>query len=314
MKRLLSFVICICLLALSVPAMAGEKLRVAVTIPPQAWLIDQIGSGLVETLTLVAPGADMHTFEPKPSQVIALAQADLYMTLDLEFEKAWLPRLTSANPSMRIVAMNAGVEKIALASAHVDAATATDGRSHGHYDDQEKLKAEARQWTHRHGTLDPHIWTEPANMLIMAKNTFEALQRADTANAKTYVENYFKVKKIIENLERELVGMFSAKYGANRTFMVFHPSWGYFARAYALTQVPIEVGGSEPSPREMVEIIAEAKENNIKVIFVQPSISTKAAKIVGAEIGASVTIADPLAYDWADNLRSVAQAMKSALN
>ncbi len=288
---------------------------VAVSIAPQAWLVDQIGGALIQTVTLIPAGADPHMYEPRPSQVTTLSRAMLYLSLGMEFEKAWLPRLTSTNPAMRVEAMDKGVEKIAMLShGHQDENRILgDGRSHGKYDDHEKTKAEDRQWTDRNGPPDPHIWTEPANMLIMAKNTFEALQRLDPAHSETYLKNYFTVRRKIEKLEIELMKLFAAKQGANRAFMVFHPSWGYFARAHALTQVPIEIGGHEPSPKELAAVITKARKMNIKAIFVQPQMSAKAARVVADEIGAKLIEADPLAYDWAKNLRSVAHAFHSAL-
>ena len=95
--------------------------------------------------------------------------------------------------------------------------------------------------------------------------------------------------------------------------MVFHPSWGYFARAYGLEQVPIEVEGKDPKPAQLKDLIEHARENGIKVVFVQPQFSTKSAKIVAGEIGGRVVFADPLAEDWAANLREVAGIFKEAL-
>lgn len=317
-------------------ASAAQPLKVAVSIAPQAWLVDRIGGDLVAVETLIPAGSDPHTYEPKPSQVTTLSKADLYLTIGTGFEKAWLPRLSSITPSMPTVPMDAGVERIAMVAhehAHghdghghdhameaehghghdVAHHPATDGRSHGEYDDHEKLKAEDRQWEDRRGTPDPHIWTEPANMLVMAKNTFEALQQADKAHSETYLKNYFAVRRDIERLERELMQQFAAEAGKGRAFMVFHPAWGYFARAHALTQVPIEVEGKEPSPRELAAIVNEAREMNVGAIFVQPQMSRRAADVVAAEIRAQVIEADPLAYDWANNLRRVALEFKAAL-
>ncbi|MBU1247245.1 MAG: zinc ABC transporter substrate-binding protein [Proteobacteria bacterium] len=295
------------------PALAAETLRVAVTIPPQVWLVNQIGGEFVQCEALVPAGADPHAYEPKPSQVTALGQAALYLSIGLEFEQAWLPRLTSANPAMKVVPMDAGVERIAMGMSHVDPTTATDGRSHGQYDDAEKLAAEARQWTDRNGTPDPHVWTDPGNMRIMAKNVFEALQKADPRHAEAYVKNYMRARAVIEQLETELLKLFAARMGDKRSFLVFHPSWGYFARNYALTQVAIETEGHEPSPGELAKVIQQAKDAGVSVILVQPQVSSRAAQVVADEIGAQLVQADPMAYDWPQNLRSVAQAVKDAL-
>ena len=93
-------------------------------------------------------------------------------------------------------------------------------------------------------------------------------------------------------------------------FMVFHPAWGYFAQAYGLRQVPIEIEGKNPKPAQLQELIRRARESGIRVIFVQPQFSTKSAEIVAREIGGQVAFADPLAGDWMANLRQVADGSR----
>ena len=96
-------------------------------------------------------------------------------------------------------------------------------------------------------------------------------------------------------------------------FMVFHPSWGYFAETYGLKQIPIEIEGKDPKPAQLKEIIDTAKKKEIKVVFVQPQFSTKSAKLVAGEIGGQVVFADPLAEDWYSNLAEVADKFAAAL-
>ena len=95
--------------------------------------------------------------------------------------------------------------------------------------------------------------------------------------------------------------------------MVFHPSWGYFAHAYGLEQIPIEIEGKNPKPAQLKELIEHAREKDIKVIFVQPQFSARNAELVAREIGGQVAFADPLAEDWMANLREVADKFKAAL-
>ena len=94
--------------------------------------------------------------------------------------------------------------------------------------------------------------------------------------------------------------------------MVFHPSWGYFADAYGLKQIPIEVEGKDPKPAQMKTLMEIAKEEAIKVIFVQPQFSTKRAEVIAKAIGARTVFADPLAEDWENNLRNQAMQIMAA--
>jgi len=96
-------------------------------------------------------------------------------------------------------------------------------------------------------------------------------------------------------------------------FMVFHPAWGYFAKAYDLVQVPIEVEGKEPKPAQLNELIKLAKKEKITVIFAQPQFSARSAETIAKEIGGEVVMADDLAADWAENLRDQARRFVSVL-
>jgi zinc transport system substrate-binding protein len=95
--------------------------------------------------------------------------------------------------------------------------------------------------------------------------------------------------------------------------MVFHPSWGYFAHAYGIKQVPIEIEGKEPKPAQLRELIERAREDGIQFVFVQPQFSARSAKLIAREIRGQVVFADPLAEDWSGNLLGVARKFESAL-
>ena len=91
--------------------------------------------------------------------------------------------------------------------------------------------------------------------------------------------------------------------------MVFHPAWGYFASAYGLEQLPVEVEGKEPKPKELMHLLEEAKENKVKAIFTQPEFSDTTAKLISEELGIKVIKASPLVSDWSQNLINLANAI-----
>jgi len=143
------------------------------------------------------------------------------------------------------------------------------------------------------------------------KNILAALQEADPQHRSIYEDNFKAFAAQTNQLDADLKKTFAGKTGLQ--FMVFHPSWGYFAHAYGLKQVPIEIEGKEPKPAQIIELIQHAREKDIKVIFVQPQFSAKNAKLVAKEIKGEVAFVDPLAEDWSANLREVANKFKSAL-
>jgi zinc transport system substrate-binding protein len=138
-----------------------------------------------------------------------------------------------------------------------------------------------------------------------------ALQDADPAHRDDYAANFKAFIAQIDQLDADLKKTFAGR--KDLQFMVFHPAWGYFAHAYGLKQVPIEVEGKNPKPAQLQELIQHARGKGIKVVFVQPQFSTKSAELIAREIGGQVAFANPLAEDWMANLREVAGKFQKAL-
>lgn len=299
MRKLL-LTLCAVALACAVPALAvAEKLQVAVGVAPVEHFARKIGGELIATTVLVPGGADAHTYEPKPSQMRALSTARVYLSVGLDFEEAWEARLKSANPRMAFVRTDAGLKKLPMPEGHEDHKGGHKGGSKaaaGH--DEES---------------DPHVWVSPRQARQMAATIAEALAKADPAHAKVYAANLAFFQKEIDALDSQLGGLFSGIPADRRSFLVFHPAWGYLARDYGLNQTAIEFEGKEPSPRRLAAIVSQAKAKGAKVIFVQPQMSQRTASTIAKAIGARLVVADPLAADWAANLLHVARGFREAL-
>ena len=91
--------------------------------------------------------------------------------------------------------------------------------------------------------------------------------------------------------------------------MVFHPAWGYFANDYGLTQLAIEAGGKNPKPKQVMHLIHEAKEENVKAVFTAPEFSEATAKQIAKEVGVPVIKVSPLNPKWSQNLINLAKAI-----
>ena len=147
--------------------------------------------------------------------------------------------------------------------------------------------------------------------MTQARTILNALVEIDPAHRAVYEANTKIFVSKLAALDADLKNTFAGKKGFQ--FMVFHPSWGYFARTYDLQQVPVEIEGKDPKPAQLKALIEHAKKKHINVIFVQPQFSSRNAELVAKEIGGQVIFADPLASDWSGNLREVAQKFKAAL-
>ncbi len=271
----------------------APDLQVTVSIVPQAYFVERIGGEHVAVQVMVEPGQSPHTYEPKPEQLVALSQSNVYFSIGVSFEDAWLERIAAASPGMLLVDTAAGIERRPI-------------EAHDHGDDDDDHEED-----HEGENLDPHIWLSPRLVKIQARHMADALAELDPEHAQEYRDNLVAFEAEIDALDAEirqqLAGLTSAK------FLVFHPSWGYFADEYGLEQVAIEVGGQEPSAAELAQLITLAREEGIRVVFAQPEFSTRSAEVIAEEIDGRVLLINPLALDWAENLREVARTVAEVL-
>jgi len=261
------------------------KLQAIVSIPPQVTFLKAIAGDRVEITLMVEAGNSPHTYEPKPSQMKAIAGADVYFAIGVEFEHTWLSKFGSLNPKMQRVSLEKGIIKYDIEEAH--------GHSEHHHDEEMK---------------DPHIWTAPSNVKIMAETMYETLVALDEKNKAYYTKN---LKAFLGQIDKTDKGIKEALSSLEKgsTFMVFHPSWGYFARAYHLKQIAVEVGGKSPKAKAMVKLIQNAQKEKVSAIFTQIEFSDASAKIIAKELHIPVIKVSPLAKDWSQNLLKIANAI-----
>lgn len=323
--RLWKYIWFSCLLSFMIWILGGtclaSGLSIYVSILPQKFVVDRIGGELVDVSVMVRAGASPATYDPTPRQMAALARARAYFAIGVPFEEAWLERFAGANPDLVMAHVDEGIEKMAMEAHehHEEGHEEEHHEEHGekHHDEHDEGhhdKAVAEHDDHHHDGLDPHIWLAPELMHIIAANTEQALSALDPDNSEIYKNNLRVFLNEIEALDSDIRKTLDPVPAETRTFMVFHPSWGYFARQYGLTQLPIEAEGKEPGPRALAGLIAEGREMGVKVVFVQPQFSDKSAQVIASELGAQVIRLDPLAEDWADNLRKAAGTFAKVLH
>lgn len=257
-----------------------------VSIIPQKVILEEIGGNLVDISVMVQAGDSPHSYEPKPSQMVAISKADVYFSIGVEFENVWLPKFKHQNQSLLFVDISKDIQKIDIQK-----------HTHSH-----------KESSHDEHSKDPHIWTTPTNIKLIAKNILNALISIDKKNEQTYQQNYSHFIAKVDAIDKEIKNILK-NTPQHAKFMVFHPSWGYFAKEYNLEQFPIEIEGKEPKPKELAYIIKEAKEENIKAIFVQPEFSDKSAKIMAKELHLKVIKVSPLQKQWDKQLLTMAQAI-----
>ena len=273
---------------------AAGELSVFVSIVPQKFFAERVGGIKVNVTALVPAGRSPHTYDPSPKQVLKLGKADLYFTIDVDFEEAFVPEIRSGLPNLEITDSREGIELKSIGE-------------HRHGEDDEIDPYKEKEEEHP----DPHVWLDPLNGKKIAANIRDALIEMDPEGDEIYEENYRQLAEDIDELHRELSGTLAPVRG--ETFLVFHPAFGYFADRYDLDQEAVEIGGNEPSPGQLSSIIKRAKEENVRVIFVQPQFSKKSAQTIADAIGGAVVPIDPLAENWLSNLRTIAKKVREGL-
>jgi zinc transport system substrate-binding protein len=261
-------------------------------VAPQAYFVEKIGGDHVRVEVMIPAGSSHVDYSPSPRQVAALARARIYIKVGhpaFEAERHSIDPFLARLPNVQVVDMSRGMELIAGEGAE--------------------------GWQeHSHEGGDPHVWVAPDTVRVAARNIAAALQRTDPAHATEYTANLRAFEAEIDALDlqiRERLGAGGSK--GTRKFMVYHPSWGYFAHEYGLEQIAIEAEGKEPSAQRLIQLIDRGRREGVKVIFVQAGFPRKSAQVIADAVGGRVLTADPQEKDWEANLRRVAAELGEAL-
>lgn len=250
-----------------------DKLMVFVSVLPQADFVKQLGGDKVQVNVMMPPGANEHSYEPDSGQLKALSRADLYIKV-------------GALPFE-----DAWMER--LIAANKDMLVVDSSRDIELIDD------------------NPHIWLSPRLAKLQAKGITAAMVQLDPQNQDYYEQRNELFLKQLDSLDQEIVKLLQGVKG--KSFLVYHPAWGYFARDYGLKEVGIEEHGKEPGAGEMSRIINYAEQNHIKTVFASTQHSTRSAEAVAAELSGKVVVLDPLPANYIDNMRQVAAIMAREL-
>lgn len=273
---------------------ADARLPVFAGIPPIAYLVEQIGGEYVKVDVLVKPGQDPHTFEPTPQQVASLSRAKVFFKIDMPFESMLLEKIREGNSRLVVVDVAQGVKKRPLDSP----CCKKDGdHAHDHADDAE--------------TLDPHIWLSPSLLKIQAGNVAEGMGRADPSHKKVYQKNLATLCRRLDVLDRQMQKTLSPYRG--RSFYVFHPGFGYFADAYGLKEEVVEVGGQEPTSKQLHALSMKAKAEGVKTIFVQPQYDPATVRGIAESLGGQAVVIDGLGRDVIADIEDIAAKIRTAM-
>lgn len=296
---------------------AMSKLKTVVTILPQAEWVKAVAGDLAEVSTLLPPGASPEVYQASPKEMVALEEADLYFTISVPVEvEGIIPNTTTKAKVIDLAG--------AAAAKYPDLFFEEDDHDHEHenadkHDDHDHDKKDEDKHDdhddhddHHHSGRDPHIWMSPKRVAVMVEAIRDALVEADAVNAETYKKNAEEYLKKLHEQDHKLEEVLSKV--KTKSFIIMHPSMGYFANEYGLTQVSIEKEGKQATAEHLKNVIDFAKEHGIKVIFYQKEFDNNQAKTIASEVGGEVMELEPLAPNYLENLEKLSDAFSKTLN
>jgi len=242
-----------------VPVLSASEppaVRAAVSVDPQAFFVEKVGGARVEVQVLIPATANHESYSPTVGQMLHLSNADLYFAV--------------GDPHFGFEAVY--LEKIKSGTPGLRVIDLSKGI---------ELLPE-----------DPHLWLSPRAVEIQVETIRAALTEYDPAGAAVYEANAAAFRAEIGTLTERIRANFAGL--EQRTFLTFHPAWGYFARDFGLTQLAVEEHGKPPGPGELAGLMEKAKGLGIKTVFVQPQSDQRMAETLAAGLGGRTQLVDPL--------------------
>lgn len=256
---------------------------ISVSIAPQAFFVEKIAKNTVDINIIIPQNADEHSFEFKPNTILNLEKSSIYFTAGLEFENIWLKKLSANLKNTQIIPSYENIQML-------------DIKAHAHHHDNPK---------------DPHAWLDPMLAKIYAKNITQALIEKYPQNKDFYDKNLANFLKELDEIHQNIAKFFANT--KNTTFLVYHPSWNYFAKRYGLTQEFIEFEGKELKPKDLEKISNLIEEKHINTLFVPKGENNNIIKILAKKHSLKIIEIDHLSRNWEENLLESAKKIASSM-
>lgn len=265
---------------------SGDTHTLTVSIEPLRFVVQAIAGDRYHVVTIMPQGASPETYEPTPRQMVDLSSSRLVFRAGaLGFEGTKLPALAES-AGCELVDLGTGITPIRGGHSH----EGHDSHADGHED-----------------SADPHTWMSPANLRIMAANACRALCRIDTAGATYYRQRLAAFDARIDSLDRQLTQLLQP--ARQRTFLIYHPALGYFARAYGLQQLAVEHDGKEPSAAYVRALADTCRTKGVRTVFISEEHSGQGARRLAEALSARVVTINPLAYDVPAQMLYIARTL-----
>lgn len=270
MKLKILFVFLSCIGICTVHA---NKINVVTTTTDLKSITELIGADKVDVSSIATGFQNPHFVDPKPSFIIKLSKADMFVTVGLDLETGWSPQLLSSSRNPKI---QKGSNGYVDASAGVTLLQVPSSINRGEGD------------IHIYG--NPHYWLDPVNGKQIAKNICDGLGKISPENRAFFETNLKSFNSKIDLKLKEWITKMSPFKGVK--IIAYHNEWCYFEQRFGLIIADFmePKPGIPPTPSQLVKIISEVKSNTIKVIISSPYFTTSSSDVVSKQTGAKTII------------------------
>lgn len=338
MKRLLSAFSLLMLLMAGTAQAQDEPLKIVASFSILAEVVQNVAGDKAELTSLIPLGTDPHAFQPTPQELARLAEADVVFINGVNFEEGLIEVIENAGEDVNMV----------IVSQCIEILTDESEESHDEKEPSDEIKAvcdshyaeitgktpqsdllyamECEHHDDEHGNCDPHVWTNPENVMLWTLFIRDSLIQLDPANADTYSANAAAYIEQVQALMQEIEPQLAAIPEENRVLVTNHETLGYFAAAYDFEIAGAVIPGSstlaEAGAGDIASLIDLIRENNIRAIFAENTVNADLAQQVADETGVqfytlysdSLSEADGPASTYLDYLRYNVQTIVSALS
>jgi zinc/manganese transport system substrate-binding protein len=271
MKKTKLTIALLALFVLLIVAPATSQIKVVTTLTDLKSITEFIGGNRVDVFAIATGYQNPHFVDPKPSYILKLAHADMFVTVGLDLETGWVPPLLN---SARNAKIQKGGDGYTDASVNVPLLQVPTSINRGEGD------------IHIYG--NPHYWLDPANGKFIAQNIFNTLSRLDPDHRDMFQANLNRFNETIDAKIKEWTGKL-ASY-RNTKVIVYHNEWPYFEQRFGLHIMDFlePKPGIPPTPSQLAKVIGEMKRENIKIIINSPYFTTEDASLVARNAGGKV--------------------------
>ena len=254
---------------LSIISVNAGVIKVVSTTTDLKSIAEFIGGNKVSVSSIATGYQNPHFVDPKPSYIIGLASADLFITVGLDLEIGWSPQLLASSRNTKIQKGSPGYVDASVNIPLMQVPSAVN-RAEGDI--------------HIYG--NPHYWLDPMNGKIIARNIADGLERIDPSNRSFYEANLKAFDDKIDAKMKDWQARMAAFKGTK--IIAYHNEWCYFENRFGLQIVDFmePKPGIPPNPTQILKVIKEVKADNIKLIISSPYFTASSSDMVSQQTGA----------------------------